>query len=133
MGLGGLPGRGLHLGRSEGEPGMRAVVDRLELLTLWVLVLGVTVSSVGLLLYLICWSEDVLSERSFRLQALASLRKAIATQDPIERTIYRDMADEFSRKAREAELIDAVGHDIVKSKVVVLYPRRRTISAKRFG
>ena len=75
----------------------------------------------------------MLSERTFRLQALASLRKAIATQDPIERTIYRDMADEFSRKAREAELIDAVGHDIVQSKVVVLYPRRRTISAKCFG
>jgi len=84
-------------------------------------------------IFLICWSEDVLSERSFRLQALASLRKAIATQDPIERTIYRDMADEFSRKAREAELIDAVGHEIVQSKVVVLYPRRRKILANRFG
>jgi hypothetical protein len=30
---------------------MRAVVDHLEVLTLWVLLLGVAVSGVGLLLY----------------------------------------------------------------------------------
>jgi hypothetical protein len=74
----------------------------------------------------------MLSERAFRLQALSALRKAISTRDPFERAIYRDMADDYSRKAREAELIDAVGHHTVQTKVVALYPRRRTISAKRF-
>ena len=75
----------------------------------------------------------MLSERSFRLQALAALRKAIASADPIERAVYRDMADDYSRKAREAQLIEAFGHDTVKSKVVVLATRRRAPSAMPLG